>query len=101
MTSTESGGNYEVVYKAALEGHHFDSRLSSLVNCNCYAKTLDPVVQFGMHFGAHGLDCPVFRPSRDAVDAKWDIEFRTKYQRVAACECESPHYQHQPCHTAE
>ena len=59
---------------------HFNGRLGSLVNCNCYAQRLPPVVQFGLHFGAHNPHCPVYRPSRDAVDAKWDAAFRARHE---------------------
>ena len=47
--------------------------------CTCYVQDLPPVVQFGLHFGAHSLSCPIYRVSRDPVDAQKDIEFRVAH----------------------
>ena len=49
-------------------------------DCDCYARQLSPLTQFTMHYGAHNPTCPVFKISRDPVDAKWDIEFRVQHE---------------------
>ena len=49
-------------------------------DCDCYARHLAPLTQFTMHYGAHNPSCPVFKVSRDPVDAKWDIEFRNEHE---------------------
>ena len=73
---------------ARQDGGHYDSRLGSLVNCSCYAKRLAPEIQFGMHFGAHSLSCPVYRVSHDELDARRDIEFRELHEAgVGRCTC--------------
>ena len=48
--------------------------------CTCYVKGLPPVVQFGLHFGAHSIGCPVYRVSGDIVDKQKDIEFREAHE---------------------
>jgi len=48
--------------------------------CTCYVRDLPPVVQFGLHFGAHNVACPVYRVSRDPVDAQFDVEFREAHE---------------------
>jgi hypothetical protein len=48
--------------------------------CTCYVQELPPVVQFGLHFGAHNVGCPVYRVSGDIVDKQKDIEFREAHE---------------------
>jgi hypothetical protein len=50
-----------------------------LPSCRCYAAALDKETQFGLHRGAHALDCPMYRPSLDPVDAAQDQEARDHY----------------------
>ena len=61
--------------------------------CRCYAQFLPPVVQFSMHFGAHNEACPVYRVSRDPVDAQYDIEFREAHENsvVDCVHCAQAH----------
>ena len=47
--------------------------------CRCYVYELDKLTQFGLRRGAHALECPVYRPSLDPVDAANDQETRTHY----------------------
>lgn len=44
--------------------------------CNCYVSKLKPETQFSLRYGAHALACPVYRVSRDPVDAADDSDFR-------------------------
>ena len=48
--------------------------------CQCYVKNLPPEVRFGLHYGTHALDCPVYRVSRDPVDVQHDSDVRARYQ---------------------
>ena len=48
-------------------------------SCRCYAAALDPEDRFGLRRGAHALDCPIYRPSLDPVDAAQDQKTRTHY----------------------
>ena len=57
-------------------------------NCACYVKALEPVVRFGLHYGAHALDCPTYRVSRDPVDAAKDIEDREHLTGQCGGECD-------------
>jgi len=52
-------------------------RLPSL--CRCYVAALDYLTRFGLRRGAHAQDCPIYRPSRDPVDAAQDQKTRTHY----------------------
>ena len=53
--------------------------LPRLPSCRCYAAALDQLTRFGLRRGAHALDCPVYRPSLDPVDAAQDQKTRTHY----------------------
>ena len=50
-----------------------------MTKCQSYAAALDYLTRFGLRRGAHALDCPVYRPSLDPVDAAQDQETRTHY----------------------
>ncbi len=45
-------------------------------SCACYVRRLRPEVRFGLHDGAHALDCPTYSPSLDPVDRANDDDFR-------------------------
>jgi hypothetical protein len=47
--------------------------------CDCYVAELADMVQMSLHYGAHAPTCPVYRISRDPVDAKRDIQIRREY----------------------
>ena len=49
---------------------------SRLASCRCYVGGLPSDMQFELRWGAHALDCPVYRPSRDPVDNAKDAEVR-------------------------
>lgn len=55
-----------------------------LSNCTCYVRRLNAQQQWELRYGAHAVECPVYRPSRDPVDEANDIEarafFRTREQ---------------------
>ncbi len=44
--------------------------------CNCYVNDLTNNIIYGLHWGAHDLSCPVYRLSRDPVDAQNDDDYR-------------------------
>jgi hypothetical protein len=44
--------------------------------CTCYVLGLSAEAQFSLHYGAHALDCPTYRPSRDPVDRCNDDRYR-------------------------
>ena len=45
-------------------------------DCRCYVQFLRPEARMVLHWGAHSLRCPVYRPSLDPVDRAHDEEFR-------------------------
>ena len=47
--------------------------------CTCYVADLDAEAQFGLRWGAHGLECPRYRRSLDPVDDANDQEFRATH----------------------
>ena len=47
--------------------------------CTCYVAELDAETQFGLRWGAHGLECPRFNRSLDPVDDANDQEFRATH----------------------
>jgi len=49
-------------------------------DCGCYVQFMDNEVVFQVRWGAHGLDCPLYRQSRDPVDHVADLEFRAKFE---------------------
>ena len=53
---------------------------TEMANCQCYVKTLEPVQQFSLRYGAHALNCPKYRESGDILDKKRDIETRKQLQ---------------------
>jgi hypothetical protein len=48
-------------------------------SCTCYVADLDAEAQFGLRWGAHGLECPRFNRSLDPVDDANDQEFRATH----------------------
>ena len=46
------------------------------MECNCYVKDLPAAERFGIRYGAHEPDCPVYRESLDPVDRKHDEAIR-------------------------
>jgi hypothetical protein len=46
------------------------------MECNCYVKDLPAAERFGIRYGAHQTDCPVYRESLDPVDRKHDEAIR-------------------------
>ena len=49
-------------------------------DCRCYIKRMADEVVFTAHWGAHSLECPLYRVSRDPVDNLHDVEFREKFE---------------------
>jgi hypothetical protein len=58
-----------------------DPTLCECCECRCYAAALDQLTRFGLRRGAHALDCPIYRPSLDPVDAANDQETRDHYTK--------------------
>jgi len=48
------------------------------IACNCYVAALPDIDRFTLRYGAHGLDCPVYRESGDPVDRLKDEETRAR-----------------------
>ena len=51
------------------------------MHCNCYVKGLPEYDRFVIRYGAHSLDCPVYRESGDILDRQRDIEIRRRNTR--------------------
>ncbi len=49
------------------------------MKCNCYVSRLSDYKRFVIRYGAHELDCPVYRASRDPHDNTMDCYTR-KYK---------------------
>ena len=49
------------------------------MNCDCYVAKLPEHDRFMLRYGAHGLDCPVYRVSSDPVDRISDKIARAFY----------------------
>ena len=47
-----------------------------MAKCDCYVRFLDKVTRYGLHYGAHNIDCPQYRVSLDPVDRANDEAFR-------------------------
>ena len=47
--------------------------------CTCYVAELDAETQFGLRWGAHGLECPRYRRSLDPVDDANDQDYRATH----------------------
>lgn len=58
---------------------------SPVPGCDCWVARQPLLVQFGTRRGAHGLACPLYRPSRDPVDRCKDVELRERMERQS-CE---------------
>lgn len=56
--------------------------MSQNPRCQCWVAQLSPPLCFATRRGAHALDCPVYRPSLDHVDALKDKELRERFERV-------------------
>lgn len=46
--------------------------------CDCYVATLSPEDRFGLRYGAHALECPIYRVSGDPVDRAKDERIRAR-----------------------
>ena len=46
------------------------------MKCNCYVQHLDEGQRYVMRYGAHTLDCPVYRKSGDLLDNRRDENIR-------------------------
>ena len=51
--------------------------LEKLVDCNCWVRNRPLEEQFGLRWGAHSKDCPMYRESRDPVNKMQDEENQT------------------------
>lgn len=58
------------------------AKARSLDGCRCYVKKLPREFQFQLRWGAHALDCPIYRPSMDPVDNQQDIDARAVLSRT-------------------
>ena len=47
-----------------------------IMKCNCYVQHLDEGQRYVMRYGAHTLDCPVYRKSGDLLDNRRDENIR-------------------------
>ena len=54
-------------------------KVTGSVKCNCYVRELSEYDKFVTRYGAHSLDCPVYRESGDIVDRKYDENFRLRH----------------------
>ena len=52
------------------------------MECNCYVNDLPAAERFGIRYGAHQTDCPVYRESLDPVDRKHDEGIRQNHQAL-------------------
>ena len=43
-----------------------------MAKCKCYVRFLTEVERYGLHYGAHNIDCPQYRVSLDPVDRMHD-----------------------------
>ena len=46
------------------------------LRCSCWVSYEPEEVRFSIRYGAHHLDCPVYRPSGDPLDNLRDAELR-------------------------
>lgn len=51
-----------------------------MATCNCYVARLSAEAQFTLRYGAHSLNCPVYRPSLDPVDQLHDSDWRAYHE---------------------
>ena len=51
------------------------------MKCNCYVQHLGEEIRFSLHFGAHGIDCNVYRESLDPIDRLNDEEARLELSK--------------------
>jgi hypothetical protein len=57
-------------------------------DCTCYVKALEVEVQFGLRYGAHGLDCIKYHESLDPVERLEDELSRIRAANVIDTRCE-------------
>jgi len=50
--------------------------------CECYVRHLPVIEQYSLRYGAHALDCPIYRQSCDPVDDLHDREFRDRMTKL-------------------
>lgn len=48
--------------------------------CNCWVRRMSAEDQFGIRYGAHNPECPVFKPTLDPVKAVADAELRMEQE---------------------
>ena len=53
------------------------------MDCQCWVSKATEEIRFGTRWGAHNPACPVYRPSGDIVDAKYDNLQRMDAERNA------------------
>jgi hypothetical protein len=58
--------------------------------CNCPVAHLPECTRWSLHYGAHALDCPVYSPSLDPVDAMHDARLRRLFAAHPPQAQESP-----------
>ena len=58
--------------------------IGQVVSCKCWVSTMDDSFIFGARWGAHDLDCVLYRPSRDPVDRLEDDGHRNGYYAAKA-----------------
>ena len=49
-----------------------------LEQCTCWVRSASREVQYTVRWGAHNLECPLYRESMDPVDKANDEELRAK-----------------------
>ena len=48
--------------------------------CTCYVSKLDEETRFGLRYGAHNKQCPIYAESLDPVDYAEDEEYRASHE---------------------
>ncbi len=49
-----------------------------ITRCTCWVADQSPEARFGIRYGAHSMDCPLWRESLDPVDQANDEELRQR-----------------------
>ena len=56
------------------------------VECSCWVKDQPDEERYSIRYGAHHLDCPVYRPSGDPLDNLRDAQLRMQVEARRAAE---------------
>jgi hypothetical protein len=48
-------------------------------DCLCWVRHQTVEARFGIRYGAHATNCPLYRPSLDPVDRLHDSELRQRF----------------------